>query len=164
MQEKEAIIGIYDEEGNLIAKKPRKEVDKKKDILKTVKILAFNKKGEIFMIKEGNPAIWSNKWGGSCASLVRADEKPTEAAKRTLMRELGITKEPKFIGERFIDFGDAKRHWNVFVVKDIDKVNPNKEDFSQTKWTDINEAKKLISEGKCMPSFGESLKMIGPLN
>jgi len=48
MQEQEAVIEVYNEKGEVIVSKPRKDVNKKIDILKSVVILVVNGKKELF--------------------------------------------------------------------------------------------------------------------
>lgn len=73
----------------ILSGKTRGEIDKKADFLGSVNIILKNKKDEFFIIL-AKDFLWDNKWGGSCAGLIKVNETPTETASRTLERELGL--------------------------------------------------------------------------
>jgi isopentenyldiphosphate isomerase len=152
MQEKQALIGIYDKQGKLINQKYRKNIDKRKDVLKTVNIILTNNENEVFMI-QANDGLWPGKWGGSCAGLVRVNETDESTASRTLKRELCITTSLKKLSEEYKDFGEAKRIFSVFHSKIDEKPSPNSNDILEGKWVSFDKAKKMINDNKCMPTF-----------
>jgi len=160
MQEQEAVIEVYNEKGEVIVSKPRKDVNKKIDILKSVVILVVNGKKELFMIK-ARDSLWADKWGGSCAGLVRHDEDVREAAKRTLQRELGINDNLNFLGEQYHDWDGVKRLLNVFSARVNDnKPNPNKNDIKEWRWVSFDEAQAMIKRNECMPSINAAFGML----
>ncbi len=160
MQENDALIGVYNAKGEIIGQKSRKEIDKKKDILKTANIILFNHSNDIFMIKAAD-SLWKDKWGGSCAGLVRKNESVEEAATRTLQRELGIKVKINLIGEEYCDFGDAKRIFAVFVGRvSEDQLSPNKEDFKEWSWNSFRKAHEMSQKDECMPTFKKALEMM----
>ena len=159
MQEKEALIGIYDENKNLISIKQRSQVDKKQDILKTVVLILFNNKDEVFMIKTKDTAWKKEKWGGSCATLIRHNEKPEQAAKRVLKRELNLEIPFELIKEKFYNWGGIKRHLSIFKAKTEEEPQPNTNDFYETKWHSIEKAQELIENNQCMPTFEEAFML-----
>jgi isopentenyldiphosphate isomerase len=159
MQEKEAIIAVYNEEGIVIEKKPRKDINKEKDILKTANIILINNKNQIFMIK-ANDFLWKDKWGGSCAGLVRHKETPKQAAKRTLKRELNINIKLQHLAENFHNFNSTKRFLSVFLVKTNNNPIINLNDIKEGKWISFKEAQILINNNKCMPTFESSFEIL----
>lgn len=159
MQEKDALIGIYNEKGEIVGKKPRQEVDKKKDILTTVNILVFNEKNELLMIRAKN-SIWPGKWGGACATLLRYNEHPKDAARRTLKRELGLESDVEPVGKKYHEWDGIKKFLIVYKTKTNKRVKMNPDDFEDGRWMPMKEAKELIKKGKAMPSFESALKML----
>jgi len=160
MQEKEALIGIYDDKGNLIGKKLRKDIDKKRDILKTINILIFNNRDEVFMIN-ARDSVFNQTWGGSCAGLVRYGEDIDYAAKRTLVRELGLDINVKLVKEQYYNWNGIKRHLVVFnsILNKNPKINLN--DFKEGKWIPLSEAGEMIKREECMPSFVAAFESFG---
>ena len=158
MQEKEALIQIYNENQEPIAVKPRKDINKNTDILEDANILIINNKNQIFMIK-AKQSSWPGKWGGSCAGLVRYQETPNEAAKRTLKRELNIKVPLTHLHKKYYDFNGKKKIMNFFYGK-ASELKPNPDDFEETKWISIQEAEKMIKNNECMPTFEAAFKAL----
>ena len=160
MQEREAIIGIYNEQGELIKTKHRSQVDKKQDILKTAIVLVFNNQNQIFTIR-ARESVWQKEnWGGSCATLIRHQEDPKNAAKRTHKRELNIEAQPQFITEKYYNWKGIKRFLSVFKLETKKEIKPNPNDFYETRWISINEAEILVNNNQCIPTFEAGLKLL----
>ncbi len=160
MQEKEALIGIYDEFGNIIGEKKRKNVEKEKDILKVVYILLFDEANRIFMCKFKD-TLWKGKFGGSCGGLIKKGENAEDAAKRTMKRELGIETKLNFIGEKYYDFDNIKRFVSVFVGRAKEEIKISSDDIIEGKWIEFEKVKELIKNDKVMPTFKASFDMLG---
>ncbi|MBI1970368.1 NUDIX domain-containing protein [Candidatus Woesearchaeota archaeon] len=171
MQEGDATISVYDEQGDCIGEKIRGEVDKKQDILKSVHILLFNRKEELFVVRvAGHDSLYPKMIGCSAAGLVRSDETVEEAAIRTLQRELrlGINGELgidgnqhglQYHGEQFVSMNDVKRFMNVFSIVfdgDAGVVDLNPDDAEEGCWVSINK----LDKKSCMPTLLEALRML----
>ena len=167
MQEGDATIPVYDEQGDCIGEKIRGEVDKKQDILKSVHVLVFNRKGDLFVVRvAGHDSLYPNMIGCSAAGLVRSDETVEEAAVRTLQRELGFgingnQHNFQYHGEQFISMNGVKRFMNVFsIVLDngvgADVVDLNQDDAEEGWWVSINKLDKKA----CMPTLVEALRIL----
>lgn len=151
MQEKEAEIAIFDRSGRIIKSKPRKDIDKTKELLGTVNILLTNKNGEVFTIL-ANDSLWKGRIGGSCAGLIRKEETPINAANRTLERELGVKTQLRQVYSAYHEFDGAKRWFHVFLGKS-DNVKPNNKDVIEGKWRSKEEIENIIENGLSMPTF-----------
>ncbi len=155
MQERDALIDVFDEEGKNIGHKFRHEINNKLDIVKTVNIILMDDKKRIFVAKaKGEP--WPGKWGTSAAGLVRHDEALADAAKRTLKRELGITAELTWLGQNYYNFDGMKRFMSVFIGKTKTQPKINKEDAEEGKWATLQETGKL----DMMPTLAVALEII----
>ena len=88
------MVTIFNEKGEAIGKKARKDIDKSKDIFSTVygrifvdnKILLVKisqKQGGIIKTNEG-------KWGLPVATILREGEDPTDALERASLDDIGV--------------------------------------------------------------------------
>lgn len=157
MQSPDTLIAIFNREGNQVGTKPRSQIDKHKDLLKTVNILVTNKENKILMIKAKNSA-WPGKWGGSCATIVKDKESSHQAAERVLERELALKGNPQSLKESFQDFAGIERIHSVFHLQTSDTPKPNNQDFEHAAWYSLAEAQALIDKGACMPTFEAAFK------
>jgi len=142
MQEKEALIDIFDEDGTMIEHKERGDVNKRTDILKVVQIMLINDEGKVFVTKLGE-GLYQGKWASSAAGIVRHDEALADAASRTLKRELGVSTELTWDGENFYNFDGIKRFMSVFHGKT--NQDPTVNEAEEGKWVTIEEAEDLDS-------------------
>lgn len=160
MQEGDATIPIYDEQGDCIGEKVRGEVDKKHDILKSVSILLFNRKRELFVVRIAeNDSLYPGVFGCSAAGLVRHDETAEDAAVRTLQRELNINSTLHYHGERFVDLNGVKRFMNVFSATMPglrEKIAVNPDDAIEGFWAVLEK----LDKSKCMPTLLKALQII----
>lgn len=141
MQESNALIAMYDETGCVVGKKQRCDVDKKKDILKSVSILLVNGEGKI-LVSRACDTLYPDMVGSSAAGLVRDGETAEEAARRTLQRELGITPELRFHGEEYINLDGVRRWMNVFSARWNGQFVANQDDVKETEWISVSEAER----------------------
>jgi hypothetical protein len=99
-------VDLLDEKGNIIGKKPRNRIDKLEDIFHTVHVLLITARGEVVLgiipLREDLPNVYAEKLGTTVATIRRTGEKPLQAAKRAIARELFIEDMPLTkLGERF---------------------------------------------------------------
>ena len=160
MQQKDALIDIFDEAGKNVGHKFRSEVNKRKDILKAVNIVLVDDQNKIFVVKASKDSIFPGMWGTSAAGLVRHDESNLDAAKRTLKRELGITAELTDLGQNFYDFNGVKRFMSVFYAKTKAQPKVNPSDAEEGKWATIKEVEQMIEKGVCMPTLDVAVKQL----
>lgn len=135
MQDPDSLIEIIDEKGGFIGTKKREEIDKKKDIFKTVYIVVYNSIGEIYVVELTGPDSKNSfyqKYSVSASGIVRHGETAEEAAERTLKRELNIDNvDLDFLGKDFIIFNDKKSFANFFCLKYDSDIEPNPEDVEK---------------------------------
>ena len=157
MQKDEQLIPLFDEQGNIIDKKFRSQVDKNNSIIKCVNILVLNKENKIF-ITEPKDLAFNKKYASSACGLVRDNETLEEAAKRTTKRELNLDSDLIFIKEQFYNFNGAKKFMATFYIKTEKQPIPNEEDIKSSLWMSFQEIEKNLNE--FMPTFLESFKIV----
>lgn len=88
------LVDIIDQNGQPVAQKPRKEIDKTKDLYHSVHTLLISPLGELVLTqipeRKDLPNIYANQLGATVATIKRSDETPDEAAQRSVARELFI--------------------------------------------------------------------------
>lgn len=150
MQEQDAYIAIYDDNGHVIDKKIRKEVNKRTDTVKQVTIMVTNSKNEMFITRPKN-AIFSDPWGSSAAGLVRFNESDLDAAKRTFQREIGLNEELNHIKDNYYVFDGVKRYSSIYYIQTDTLFSSNEKDVYEGKWETLEFIEKNI--GQFMPTF-----------
>ncbi|MBI4146012.1 NUDIX domain-containing protein [Candidatus Woesearchaeota archaeon] len=157
MQEKEALIDTFDENGKVVAHKLRKDINKTTDILKAVYIILENNHEEVYLTLSTGE-LWKGKWGVSAAGIVRHNETPLQAAQRTLKRELGIIAELQETHSGFYTFGPVKRWMWAYKAQTRSQPKPNTADVEEGTWMTHTQAEKLIKSGRCMPTLEKALR------
>jgi isopentenyl-diphosphate delta-isomerase type 1 len=97
MDDSSELFDVVDSEDRVIGQSTRGEVHAKGLLHRSVHILVFNSRGELFlqkraMTKDENPGYWDS----SAAGHVNAGEEYRTGAHRELMEELGISVELQF--------------------------------------------------------------------
>ncbi len=157
---------IVDKDDNIIGKATYDDLKAKALIHRAANVFVFNSKGELFVHKRAEnlnlyPGMWDVKFGG----LVRADESYEEAALREVNEEAGIT------GVILTDLfrQKSRRRENltnrkVFQCTYNGKITLDKTEVAEGRFVKVEEAVKLMEEGKLSPSaeqiFEEFLKRV----
>lgn len=91
-QDVEEIFDVVNENNEVIGQAARREVHAQKLLHRSIVVLVFNKKGELFLQKRSH---WKDhnplRWDSSVAGHLNAGENCSDAARRELQEELGIT-------------------------------------------------------------------------
>ncbi|MEI7810241.1 MAG: NUDIX domain-containing protein [bacterium] len=151
----EEYIDIYDNEGNLLGKKTRKESHENGFWHKTVHVWIINSKGEVLIQKRSTQKENNaNKWSGSVGGHISAGDNEINTAIKETEEELNL----KLSKEDFVEIGKIKhsattgKYINneiktIYVVKmdlDLNKIKIQKEELSEVKFIKFNELKELI--------------------
>ncbi len=145
MQDHDALIAIYNEQGEIIGTKKRIDVDKKRDILRSVNILLINPEGKIFVTQPVNP-VFPGTWGCAAAGLVRYQENPEDAALRTVKKELTITIPLISLGETFFTHSPIRRFTHMFFGITDTPVRINPGDATKGTWMEQKEVERKIKK------------------
>ena len=159
MQEKEELIAIYNKEGKIVNYKKRKDIDKKKEILKQINIIILDLNNNIF-VTNPKDSIYKEPYGSSASGLLRKNETINGCAKRTLKRELNLNNELILLNEKYYDFNGIKRIMSVFYFKGNINLKINNNDIYKGKWLDFNKVEKLINSGKAIPTFEAAFEVL----
>lgn len=161
MNHLESLVDVYDENSGLVGVKRRSEVDKTKDILKTIYVLVFDHNGRIYLsvIPRNGDFLWKGQWGTSCAGILRHGEDPYLGAARTMERELGIIEETQFVGEELRNLGGVKRIVVLLTCVTDKTLRPNPLDAERTVLFEPQQVEEIIREKRCAPSLEACWKM-----
>lgn len=135
------VVDILDETGKIIGHKPRKEIDKSRDIYKTAHILLITPDGQAVLTRikrrdDELPNLYYDHYGATVATIIRSGEIAEEAARRAVSRELFIDNaELHFVGEDFENPPDNKKGFvaffylisdppHIFSKTDINQLTP----------------------------------------
>ncbi len=161
MEHGEYLVDIYDKNSNLLEVKKRSEVNKEKDIVKTIYVLVFDQHNRVYLslIPRTGNFLWRGTWGASCAGILRHGEDPYFGAARTMEREIGIIEETEFIGEQLCDLNGVKRIIVLFKCFTNKALVPNPLDAERTVLFEQQQAEEIIREKRCAPSLEACWKM-----
>ena len=157
MQEGSALIDVLDTNGKVLGQKRRDEIDRTHDIVRMILILLFNAKNELFLTQPTESA-WPGQWASSAAGLVRHGEQPEAAARRTLVRELGLHTPLQSLGEKYYNFQGVRRYMTVFYGTTPETPLVCSEDANQTRWVTLEETEALL--GSFTPTLQAALALL----
>ena len=163
----EEMIDVVDEEDNVLMPVTWKEMNEKSLLHRAANIFVFNSKDMIFLHRRNRnlplyPGMYDVKVGG----VVQAGESYEEAARRELKEELGIEGTKL---EYLFDLKFRSQHNNnnrkVFRCVYDGRIKLQPEEVEEGKFVSLEEAKKMLEQGKLSPSavavFKEFLKLNG---
>lgn len=159
MQFGNAPIALFDELGDQRGWKARRDINKKRDLVKSVNVILLNQANQVFMIK-ARRSLWPGTWGGSCAGLVRQGESTIDAAHRTVLRELAIEAPIQLLDERYRDLGAAKRLFAIFLARTREQPRVSRRDIVDARWVSLGEAEQMVGRGTCAPTFQAALDVV----
>ena len=160
----EEMVDIADDGDNVIRQATKKEMHEKSLMHRSSNVFVFNSKGELFVHRRARklslyPGMHDIKIGGT----VKAGESYEDAAKRELEEEAGI-KNAELEYLFGIKFRSDRNNNNRKVFRCIydGKMRLQPEEVESGRFMTVDEAKKMMAEGKLSPSaefvFKEFLK------
>jgi hypothetical protein len=101
------LVDILSTEGEVVGTKPRRDIDKTKDIYHVIFVLLITPKGELVLSmippREDLPNLYARKMGATIATIRRSNETPAQAARRGVQRELFIDRAKiRLLGQQMI--------------------------------------------------------------
>ena len=162
MEHNDYLVSLFDEQGNKKGTKPRKDIDKEKDIFRTVLLFAQNRKREVWVTKipEDSASPWKGKFSTSAATIVRENENSATAAARALREELGVTGKHTLVGypERFYTIGTIKKFITCFIYNTNNTAEDIKPDGKRTgegQWMPATKVRDMLQneQEKFSPLF-----------
>jgi hypothetical protein len=114
MEHKDYPIDLLDEDGRVVAHKPRGDVNKRKDIYNGVQVLIITPRSELVLSnipeRDDLPNIYTRRLGPTVGTIRRRGETAMQAARRALKREL-LMAAPKLelMGDDMLRLADGRR-------------------------------------------------------
>lgn len=114
MEHAAQLVDILDSNGIVTHTKPRRDVDKSKDIYHAIHILLISPEKDILLsvipAREDLPNLYTSHYGSTLATIRRHGETTDEAAVRAISRELFIDDvKPIKLGESFETLPDGRK-------------------------------------------------------
>lgn len=114
-------VDILDNEGNIVAHKPRQNVDKATDIYHAIHIFLITPDAQLVLTRiaanKTLPNQFAGKWGVPVATIRRSNESAEAAASRAVARELFIADtQPVFVGEAIVSIEGVPRLISAFTL------------------------------------------------
>ena len=159
ISDQKEIYDVVDMQDEVIGKATRREIHQKKLVHRSIHILVFNSKNQIFLqkrskLKDENPGFWDT----SSAGHVDTGETYDECAVRELWEELGIKELLKPLAKIRACTETYQEHVQVYVCKTNASITINKNEISEGKyfnWTTLPNVIQSNSE-----IFTSSFKLI----
>ncbi len=163
----EELIDIVDDDDNVTRQATWGEMHGKNLTHRAANIFVFNSKGDIFVHRRAvrlllYPGMFDVKMGG----VVKAGESYEAAAKRELKEEAGIENaELKYLFSTQFRSKQNNNNRKVFKCVYDEKMRLQPEEVESGRFMTLDDAKKMMAEGKLSPSaefvFKEFLKRVG---
>ncbi len=160
----EEMVDIVNEQDNVIGQATWEEMHRMALLHRSANILVFNSKGELFVHKRAAglalyPGMHDVKFGG----IARAGESYEDCAKRELKEEAGIEKAKlEFLFPLRFRSGNNNNNRKVYRTVYDGIIKLQKEEVESGSFMTLDEAKKMLADGKLSPSaefvFKEFLK------
>jgi isopentenyldiphosphate isomerase len=164
MAKKGELVQLCDRKGNPTGSMSRKKAHRNGFLHWQVRVLIFNKKGEVFIqqrapTKDVDPLLWE----GSVSGHVGPGEDLVKAAIRETEEEAGLKiSNLKLIGETIVTEHTEKNYMYIYMVKNITAPTKiDEKEVLQGNWEDPKFISKDIKKNpqKYTPSFRKAWKM-----
>lgn len=147
MDDSSELFDVVDSEDRVIGQAPRGEVHARDLLHRSVHILVFNSRGDLFlqkrvMTKDQNPGYWDS----SAAGHVNAGEDYSTCAHRELLEELGIKGELKFFTKFSARRATLWEHVETYLCISNEKITPNPLEISEGRFWPIPDLREALRE------------------
>ena len=146
---------IIDESGKIIGKATREECHSNKSLAhRTVHVLVFNSKGELFLQKRAmNKDIQPGKWDTSVGGHLNLGETFDQAVKRELKEELGINAPVKHTYDYWMRSDIETEYVRTYVCFYDGKIEFDPIEISEGRFWTNTEIESKIGTGIFTPNF-----------
>ena len=145
MDDSSELFDVVDSENRVVGQATRGEVHARGLLHRSVHILVFNSRGELFlqkraMTKDENPGYWDS----SAAGHVNAGEDYRTSAERELMEELGISGELQFFKKFSASPKTLWEHVETYLCTTDQKITINPVEISEGRFWPMTELKESL--------------------
>ena len=145
MDDSSELFDVVDSEDRVVGQATRGEVHAKGLLHRSVHILVFNSRGELFlqkraMTKDENPGYWDS----SAAGHVNAGEGYRDSAQRELLEELGISGELQFFRKFSASRTTLWEHVETYLCMTDQEITINPLEISEGRFWPIVDLKEYI--------------------
>jgi isopentenyldiphosphate isomerase len=143
-------VVIVDSEDNVIGAMERSEAIARKQIVRIVRVLLFNSKGQLFMQKRGPNVNFPNLWDQSVGGHVDEGEDYLVAARREMEEEIGLKGvNLKEVARYYTEFeyeqGAFRRFNMLYTALSDDPLKLNPDEVAGGKWVTLSELDEMIT-------------------
>ncbi len=147
MDDSSELFDVVDSDDKVVGQATRGEVHAKGLLHRSVHILVFNSRGELFlqkrtMTKDENPGFWDS----SAAGHVNAGEDYLTSAHRELMEELGISGKLQFFRKFAACEGTLWEHVETYLCTTDQKITINPREISEGRFWPVSTLEKSIHD------------------
>jgi hypothetical protein len=149
-------VYLFDKDGNKIGEKPRKDVDKLKDILEAVYVkVKIGDKTLFAKVKQkagGLQKTNEGKWGVPIATLVRIGESTEEAFQRACLSDIGCVPEIQNVhGRATYKFENG----SIRYIYEFEATLPSIPQYEGTEFLLLDDAeiKEMVNKGEVAETY-----------
>lgn len=160
MEPHEEELYVVDEDDNVIGHAPRSECHRRKLMHRSVYVIVFNDRGEVFLQKRSlKKDLYPGYEACSASGHVGYGESYEETARRELMEELGIEAPVREVC-KFKCFSDEEREISaLFICHYNGPLKPNNEEISGGEFVSIQDLRRILERGERKFAYGSILAL-----
>lgn len=132
MQHGDFLVEIFDENGNKTGAKPRRDVDKVRDVVHCADVMLVQH-GALVLARIPTTTLYGGRLTATTGTMVREGEAPDAAVRRALEKELGVVAAPLVhLSHDFFIYPDGVRRMKTTFSCVYDgNLHANPEDIAE---------------------------------
>lgn len=157
-------VDLFDENRCPLGKIAERRSERKPGEYQTVvHVCLFNREGQLLLQRRSQEkGLWPGLWDVSAAGGVDAGETSRQAAQREFREELGYP----------MDLGDMRPTFTLHIPRgfddfyilqtdlNIDELSLQREEVTEVRWADREEAMALLEQGRFVPYHPQFLELL----
>lgn len=128
------LVDLLDAQGKVVGAKPRRDINKTKDVYHVVFVFLMTARGEIIASvipqRQDLPNVYVHQVGATVASIRRQGETAQQAASRALAAEVACNADVHLVSEQMATFSDGRQSFiSVFTAQSESPANYSERDI-----------------------------------